>query len=199
MKRSVPRANNLVFGAGRPEEGIQIFSAGFFRGGQRPRELEREYFETYYPLDERIPRLRLLPDSQLVPTTDLYTAKELKTSATYNEVLARRHSQDGLNVRLDGPNGTRIIWVINDPIDGDGWSSVQIKSIRRLLPHIRQYVSVRHPLPDQRSDRVLRSGRIPVIVEASRDPVGHVQHLVRCPQQQGLRRPTTSAHRQIGL
>ena len=42
-----------------------------------------------------------------------------------------------------------------------------------------------HPLADQCCDRVLRSGRIPMIVEASPDPVGHLQHLVRFPQQKG--------------
>ena len=56
------------------------------------------------------------------------------------------HLQNGLNVRLDGPNGSRILWTINDPIDTDGWSSDQVESIRRLLPHIRHYVSMRHAL-----------------------------------------------------
>ena len=140
------KGNGLVFGAGRPEEAAQIFYAGFFRRGRRRRELERLYFDVYYPRDERVPRLRRLPDSQLVHVTDLYTAKELKTSPTYNEALALGHGQNSLNVRLDGPNGSRIVWVINDPIDTDGWSSVQIESIRRLLPHVRQHLIVRQAL-----------------------------------------------------
>ena len=49
-------------------------------------------------------------------------------------------------MRLDGPNGSRIIWSINDPVDADGWSSAQTELIRNLLPHIRQYISVRHAL-----------------------------------------------------
>ncbi len=53
---------------------------------------------------------------------------------------------NSINVRLDGPNGTRIIWEVGDPIDRDGWSSTRIEMIQRLLPHIRQYVSVRHVL-----------------------------------------------------
>ena len=32
------KGNNLVFGRGRTEEGVQIFSARFFRGGERLRE-----------------------------------------------------------------------------------------------------------------------------------------------------------------
>ena len=140
------KGNSLVFGAGHPRDGIRIFYAGFFYRGQRHREWEREYFDLYYPVDERVPRVRCLPDSQPVQTIDLYTDSELKTSPAYNESLLRGHVQNGINVRLDGPNGTRIVWVINDPIDTGGWSSAQIELIQRLLPGIRQYVSVRHVL-----------------------------------------------------
>ena len=138
--------NSLVFGDGRSEDDIQIYFAGFFYRGQRLRELEREYFENYYPVDERVPRLRHLPDSRLFHITDLYTGDELKTSVAYNEALPRGHAQHSINVRLDGPNGTRIVWVVNDPVDGDGWSSTQLDSIRYLLPHIRQSVRVQQAL-----------------------------------------------------
>ena len=59
-------------------EDIQIYFAGFFYHGQRHREWEREYFDVYYPLDERVPRLGHLPDSKLVHTADLFTEEELK-------------------------------------------------------------------------------------------------------------------------
>ena len=140
------KGNSLVFGRGRTEEGVQIFSARFFRGGERLRESEREYFDLYHAADERLPRLRRLPDSRLVSVADLYTDKELRTSPAYNEALVKGRLQNGLNVRLDGPNGSRIVWTINDPIDTDGWSSARVESIRRLLPHIRHYVSMRHAL-----------------------------------------------------
>ena len=127
-------------------EDIQIYFAGFFYHGQRHREWEREYFEVYYPLDERVPRLGHLPDSKLVHTADLFTEEELKTSVVYNDYLTRLHAQNSINVRLDGPNGSSIAWVVHDPVDGDCWSSAQLDSIRRLLPHIRQYVRVRQAL-----------------------------------------------------
>ena len=139
------KGNSLAFSAGTREEGIQVYYAGFFHGGQRFRELEREYFSVYHPRDERAPRLRRLRDGKLLPIRDLYTDAELKTSATYNEFLVRG-AQKGLNARLDGPGGTRIIWAVNDPRDADGWSSAQIEMIQRLLPHIRQYVTVRQAL-----------------------------------------------------
>ena len=99
-----------MFGEGGPEEGIRIFYAGFFYHGQRYREFEREYFDDFHARDERLPRLRQLPDSQLIHVRDLYTDEELKTSATYNDALLRAHTQNGINVRLDGPNGSRIVW-----------------------------------------------------------------------------------------
>ena len=127
-------------------EDIQIYFAGFFYHGQRHRELEREYFEVYYPLDERVPLVRHLPDSQLTHLVEFYTEEELNTSVVYNDYLTRLHAQNSINVRLDGPNGSSIAWVVHDPVDGDCWSSAQLDSIRRLLPHIRQYVRVRQAL-----------------------------------------------------
>ncbi len=117
----------------------------FSRGESRP-EVDREYFDVYYPRDERVPRLRRLPDGQPAPITSLYTDRELKTSAAYNEFLVPHHAGNSLIVRMAGPAGTRIVWVVNDPIDDGGWSSAQIEVIHRLLPHVRQYVSVRQVL-----------------------------------------------------
>ena len=138
--------SSLVFGDGDCAENIRIYFAWSFFRGRPLRELQREYFEVYYPLDERAPRMRHLPDGQLFHITDLYTEEELKTSAAYNELLIRAHAGNSINVRLDGPNGSRIVWVVNDPVDGDGWSSTQLDSIRRLLPHLRQCVRVQQAL-----------------------------------------------------
>ena len=138
--------SSMVCGDGDSEEDIRIHFAWAFVGGQRDRQLEREYFRIYYPLDERAPRLRHLPDSRLFHMTDLYSDAELKTSRTYNEVLVCGQAGNGINVRLDGPDGSRIVWVVNDPLDGDGWSSAQLDSIRRLLPPIRQTVRVQQAL-----------------------------------------------------
>ena len=138
--------SSMAFGDGSSDEDIRIYFSWYFFRGQRHRDLEREYYEVYYPLDERVRRMRHLPDSQLVHMTDLLTKEELKTSATYNELLVRAHTRNGIHVRLDGPNGSRIVWVVNDPVDGDDWSSAQLDSIRRLLPHIRQTVRVQQAL-----------------------------------------------------
>ena len=138
--------SSMVFGDGRSEKDIQIYFTWYFVRGERRRDLERDYYKNYYHLDERVPRVRHLPDSQLFHVTDLYTEEELKTSAAYNEMLARGQERNSIVVRLDGPHGSRIIWVVNDPVDGNGWSSAQLDSIRRLLPHIRQAVLLQQAL-----------------------------------------------------
>ena len=108
--------------------------------------MEREYLENYHATDERVPRVRQLPDGRLVHVKDLFTAEELKTAPAYNEFLLRAGQQDGLNVRLDGPDGSHITWAPADPVDSDGWGSSRLTMVKRLLPHIRQFVRVRQAL-----------------------------------------------------
>ena len=110
--------------------------------------MERKYFDEFHPLDERIPRLRHLPDGRLVHVTDLYTDEELRTSVVYNEALPLGDTRNSLNVRLDGPNGSRIIWVVADPVDDDGWTFARTEMVQRLLPHLRHHVIVRQALVD---------------------------------------------------
>ena len=109
-------------------------------------ELGREYPTIYFPCDERFPRLFRLPDSQVFHLTDIFTEQEQRTSLTYNEGLPKVSARNGLNVRLDGPDGLHIIWALADPDDPLGWGSAQIALIQQLLPHIRQFVRVRRAL-----------------------------------------------------
>ena len=137
--------NELVI-AETPNDDPKIYLSRFFYRGLRRRDLERIYFKIYYPEDERVPRARALTDSKLVHVTELLTDKELKTSRTYNEALALSGGQNALVVRLDGPDGLGIIWEFANTVYSDGWGSVQVEMIRRLLPHMRHYVRVRHSL-----------------------------------------------------
>ena len=138
--------SSMVFGEGDSAQDVRIHFAWIFSRGQRQREREREYYEVYYPLDERVPRLRHAPDSRLFHTTDLLTAEERKTSATYNDLLVGGPCEDSVHVRLDGPHGSRIVWIVQGPVGGKGWSSTQLDLIRRLLPHVRQTVRVQQAL-----------------------------------------------------
>ena len=137
--------NALLVGEG-PKDDLRVLFVGLYYRGQRREDLEREYLEIYHPIDERVPRFRQLPDSRLVHVTDLYTAEELKTSPTYNEIMLRGKHQDSLNVRMDGPDGSHMTWDLGDPVASDGWASPQVAMVRALLPHIRQFVRVRQAL-----------------------------------------------------
>ena len=137
--------NSLSVGEG-PKDNIRVFCAGLYYRGHRRVDLEREYLEDYHPIDEHIPRLRELPAGRLVSIKDLYTSDELKTSFAYNEALLRGTYQNGLNVRLDGSDGSYMTWHLADPVASHGWGSSQIAMVRLLLPHIRQFVRVRQAL-----------------------------------------------------
>ena len=137
--------NGLMVAEG-PKNDVRGLFVGLYYRGQRREDLEREYLENYHSIDERVPRFRQLSVSRLVHINDLYTAEELKTSPTYNELLRRAGMQDGLNVRLPGLDGSHIGWGLNDPVDSEGWGASRIAMVQRLLPHIQQFVRVRQAL-----------------------------------------------------
>ena len=126
----------------RPE---WLFDRLFYRGEGRP-DIAQEYVRDFFPIDEQIPRLMRLPDQRLVHVTDLLTEPELKNSPTYNDALLRADCQDSLNLRMDGPDGLEILMGFAGPTEPGGWNSDNIEMIERLLPHIRQFVRVRHAL-----------------------------------------------------
>ena len=128
-----------------------LFSRCYYHGELNP-EIDRVYRKDYLDQDERLPVLLRMPNRRLIHIPDFYKDRQLKTSATYNEFLVRARSQNGLNIRLDGGlDGSRMIFVFSDPVEPVGWSFDQINLIRRLLPHIRQYVSVRQTLVSARA------------------------------------------------
>ena len=144
----VSGGSSMAFSEGVSDDDVRIYFAWTFYGGERHWELERLYFGTYYPIDERIPRFRKLPDGRLFHNTDLYTEQELKTSEAYHALGTYGRARNAINVRLDGPDGSRITWFIHDPVGRSDWSSGQLDAIRRLLPHIRQTVAVQQVLAD---------------------------------------------------
>ena len=145
------KGNMLVSGDGGTQEDVDILFARYCYRGQRHREWEREYFEVYHGLDERVPRLRQLADSRVVHVDEVYTGEERKTSVVYNEMLGRSDTGNCLHARLNGPDGSRLVWTSADPVDGDGWTSERVGTLKRLLPHLRQYGRVRHALVGARA------------------------------------------------
>ncbi|MDE0060387.1 MAG: helix-turn-helix transcriptional regulator [Defluviicoccus sp.] len=145
------KGNALAIGGGATSDQVRVFFAQFCRRGQHLVDLQREYFETYYAVDERVPRIRRLPDSQLTPIPSLLTKEERKNSPVYNELTPRTNTQNGLTVRLDGPDGSHIVWTIGDPVTGDGWSSAQVRKIEWFLPHLRRFARIRQALVDAKA------------------------------------------------
>ena len=106
----------------------------------------RIWARDYFSHDERLPRLLHLPDSQVFPVREAFPASALKTSQVYNDLLRRAGGSNGLDLRMDGPDGLHICWGFTDPLDPNGWRSEQLSLIKQLLPHIRQFVRVRQAL-----------------------------------------------------
>ena len=161
--------NGLLVGEG-PQDDSRILFFGLYYRGQRREDWEREYIDIYHPIDERVPRVRRLPDSRLVHVTDLYTAEELQTSRTYNEALSRGSAQESLNVRLDGLDGSYIGWTINDPVTPGGWAAPQLTLITGLLPHLRQFVRIQQTLAKAGA----LGASVPALLDNSRVGVIHL-------------------------
>ena len=137
--------NTLVIGEGPKDDARILFSACHYRGERRA-DLEQDYLRNYYPWDERVPRIRKLPDGKLVHVTDLYTEAELKTSRTYNEFVLPSEGQNGMVTRMDGSDGLHMVWALYNPVKTGTWQSAQIETLQRLLPHLRHFVRVRQAL-----------------------------------------------------
>ena len=139
------KGNGLLVGEGPPDD-LRVLFVGLYYRGERREDYEREYLTYYHPIDERVARLRQLPDSRVVHIASLYTTEEVQTSPVYNEAMARGSAQNSLNVRLDGSDGSHITWALHDPVTPGGWESSQLTMLKGLLPHIRQFVRVRQAL-----------------------------------------------------
>ena len=125
--------------------GVELSFAGFYRRGERRRDLERDYYENYFHQDERVPRLLQLRRGKLARNVTFFSPRERRTSATWNEFMPRAGSQNGLNVRLQERHGLRVTWVIADPVAGR-WGTDRMRTIQRLLPHLRSFVHMRQTL-----------------------------------------------------
>ena len=143
IDEAVGTKGNALLAGEASQDGIRVVFAAYYWRGERRQDLEREYLETYHPRDERVPRVRRLPDSKLVRVADLYSAQEMKTSPTFNEFLPHSVGWDGLNVHLDLSRGSHITLAFCEPTQRGGWGSAQVELIERLLPHIRQFMQVR--------------------------------------------------------
>jgi len=142
------RGNALAFADGHTQADAHFYFMRLCHDGERREDLEKEYFSEYWERDQSVPRVGRLPDGALVPTAELYTDREKKTSPAYTEARRKTGMQNGLNVRLDGPGGSNIVLCLADSLEPGGWNSAQLAAVGRLLPHVRQFVRVRQTLTD---------------------------------------------------
>ena len=133
----------LVHATGNSLTRMKLHLAKICTRGERREDYEQAYFDHYMHGDERLRRFRDLPHGRVVHLTDIFSETELKNSAVYNEFLREIGKQDGLDVRIDGPDNSRILFGTLDSIDSEGWSSDQLRLIESILPHIRHYVRMR--------------------------------------------------------
>ena len=130
--------------AGEPE--IQL--SRFFVGAERRDDLERLYYRDYYRRDEAIPRLAGLQDGELILKSDLYTDKEKKASAVYNEFRRINQTQHGFFIGLTGPDECGTVLSFGNSVERGGWGHDQIQAVRHLAPHLNQFARIRRALAD---------------------------------------------------
>ena len=128
-----------------PKGESEIWLSQFFIGRERREDLKQLYFCDYFRRDEAIPRLRGLRDGELVHKSDLYTDKEKRRSPAY-AFRVLHQTQNGLFMRIDGLDGTSIVWSCANSTEREGWGHDQIKIIKGLAPHIRQFARVRRAM-----------------------------------------------------
>ena len=146
VEEAVGAVGNVLTVGERSGDEVRVhFNRLLYRGEDR-HDLAREYFEVYQPIDEGPPRLWGWGVGELVHVPDMYTDKELKTSAAYNEGWVPRGGRAGLVTRLDFLDGLSTVWGLNGRAGGDGWGSAEVALIECLLPHVRHFVRVRQAL-----------------------------------------------------
>ena len=145
------RGHSLTYVDVGPGGGPEIRFSRFFLGAHRRQDLEQSYFRDYYPRDEAIPRLYGLGDGEMVHKPDLYTDREKKTSAAYNEFRRVNRTRNGLFMGLEALDGQGIVLSFGDSAEREGWGHDQIRAIERLAPHLRHFARVRRAMADARA------------------------------------------------
>ncbi|MDE0357750.1 MAG: helix-turn-helix transcriptional regulator [Gammaproteobacteria bacterium] len=138
--------HSLSYANPSPPANPEVLLSRFFVGPERRDDMEELYFRDYYRCDEAIPRLHGLRDGELAYRSDLYTQQEKKTSVVYNEFRCTYGTQHGLYVGLDGLEGGAVVLSLGNSTEGGSWGHGQIRTIKRLAPHLRQFARARHAM-----------------------------------------------------
>ena len=148
------QGNDLLLAGLHPLGGIDIKLRWLLLRGEPRPELKRDYAENYAAIDERPAAALREPFGRLVHTNSLLSDGVRRTSATYNEYLVPNAGENCMNVRMPATLDLQVAWSLVGPGGGyaGDWTSEQVDAIRQLLPHVRQFVRVRHALAEARAD-----------------------------------------------
>ena len=148
------RGNDLLLGHWRAEDGIDIQLRWLFLRGEPNPDLERDYAENYAATDERLAAGVREPFGKLTHTNWLLPDTVRRNSVTYNEYLVPNAGENCLNVRMPIRGDLQIAWSLVG--EGGGhpgdWTSEHTDSIQQLMPHVRQFVRIRHALAEAHAD-----------------------------------------------
>ena len=125
----------------RPVE-PKIHLTRFFVDRERRDDLEQLYLRDYQRCGV-FRRLLSLRSGEMVGQSDLYTDWEKKRSPGYRELRRVGLVQNGLFMRLDWNDWGAIILSFDNAPEHVGFGHDQIRTIRRLAPHIRQFARIR--------------------------------------------------------
>ena len=165
------RGNDLLLGRLNPQGGIEVELRWLRLHGEPAPELARDYTDNYAAIDERGRAGIWQAPGALAHTAALLPEGVRRTSPTYNEYLVPNDGENCLNTWLPGVGDLHMAWSLVGPGGGDpgDWTSDQAQAIRLLLPHVRQFVLVRHALAEARAEgtraaTLLDSRRIGIVL-----------------------------------
>lgn len=122
-----------------------VFSHLYVDGRPAP-EMEEWYVRDYFAIDERVPRVSQLPVAKLVHNDSLFTDRERKASAVYNDFLKKVNGTNQVLINLPGPDrSSSDIWVLTR-YNGNAWDADQTGLIERVVPHMGRFLRLRRAL-----------------------------------------------------
>lgn len=148
------RGNDLLLAGIGPRGGVEVALRWLRLRGEPAPELARDYADNYAAIDERGLAIAREAPGALTHTEALLPRDVRRSSAMYNEYLVPNSGENCLNTWVPGVNGLQMAWSLVGPGGGDpgDWTNEQAQAIRALLPHVRQFVLVRHALAEARAD-----------------------------------------------
>ena len=100
------KGDMLTFAEGCARDEIELPCARSCFRGEHNRELERKYVDSCLPWDERIPRFRTMPDSQILHVPVVCAERKRRTSPPCEDVLHGSGGQNGPSMRRDRALGS---------------------------------------------------------------------------------------------